>query len=457
MLFNPSVSANSIVHAFAAGIHVQSGRSAGHLPGMGHYHRLHRHAPLSIVVNAGIEYAALTPGTSAGSTGPTCGVGGSCFDGPGSTGVQWRAIDIAANQTYLGGLAVQTNLTFSTGGVAGAPIGVAFPLNAVANIGSAVSHAAGAAAFEADVSLNGTVDGGVGVQVVAQGSKQPAYRYSALVINGALTAPFFGGIVIGPTIDPNGRGIVFGGSATEIGGTLGTVPYRMASAIDMNDVLPSAVCNVTGTTYAYGTLGCPASLGQGHRYWMTRAGTGEIGDGTLYLQTGTLSGSASGLTIDTLAFKMTAATLAANSDGTNWTSGNLAEDTCGDQGAVTASGGAVSLVTITLAGYGEVGASGECPASGGNIIWHPKSSGPVGPTGQTEPPTPFTVPVANYVWTQGTTLDIGNTIATTIALGNSGSTTTIAGTIKAGSSTGLSCTGTPSSSFATVNGIVTHC
>jgi hypothetical protein len=64
---------------------------------------------------------------------------------------------------------------------------------------------------------------------------------------------------------------------------------------------------------------------------------------------------------------------------------------------------------------------------------------------------------ANLSWTTATTLDFGPTSATVLALGNSGSTTTINGTIKAGSSTGLSCTGTPTSSFASVNGIVTHC
>jgi len=66
--------------------------------------------------------------------------------------------------------------------------------------------------------------------------------------------------------------------------------------------------------------------------------------------------------------------------------------------------------------------------------------------------------VTESAWTHaGTTLNIGPSTATVLALGNSGSVTTINGTIKAGSSTGLSCSGTPTSSFASVNGIVTHC
>jgi hypothetical protein len=48
-------------------------------------------------------------------------------------------------------------------------------------------------------------------------------------------------------------------------------------------------------------------------------------------------------------------------------------------------------------------------------------------------------------------------LAGTSILAVSGAGVTLGGTITAGSSAGLTCTGTPSSSFATVNGIVTHC
>lgn len=163
-----------------------------------------------------------------------------------------------------------------------------------------------------------------------------------------------------------------------------------------------------GGAYGFGQLGCPQSGGAGHRYMATRVGTGIIGNGDIYVGDGVLHAITGGMLIDSFNQKMTATTLAANSDGTFWTTGDLAEDPCGDQGTVTASAGAVSGVTITLAGYAEAGSTGECPASGGNIYWRPKfQATPNGTTGENAFQTPFSVSLTSYTWTQGTLLQFG--------------------------------------------------
>ena len=301
----------------------------------------------------------------------------------------------------------------------------------------------------------------------------------AVRIGGGFTAQWLTGFQIGNAIDPYGSFLRFGGSSAESGATLGTVPYTIGTAFDLNDLVVNGVCNagvvtpvsftgsiassgvmtttgspslsvgqyiykyaggantpvgnthitggsgnswttaptlqtitsttlVAGGAYGFGQLGCPQSGGAGHRYMATRVGTGIIGNGDIYVGDGVLHAITGGMLIDSFNQKMTATTLAANSDGTFWTTGDLAEDPCGDQGTVTASAGAVSGVTITLAGYAEAGSTGECPASGGNIYWRPKfQATPNGTTGENAFQTPFSVSLTSYTWTQGTLLQFG--------------------------------------------------
>jgi hypothetical protein len=65
--------------------------------------------------------------------------------------------------------------------------------------------------------------------------------------------------------------------------------------------------------------------------------------------------------------------------------------------------------------------------------------------------------VESYAQATNPTIGIGTAVATALNIGNSGSTTNLIGAIQAGGTAGLTCSGTPTSSFATKNGIVTHC
>lgn len=59
--------------------------------------------------------------------------------------------------------------------------------------------------------------------------------------------------------------------------------------------------------------------------------------------------------------------------------------------------------------------------------------------------------------TPDTTLAIGATYATRINFGNSATTTNIVGAVQANGAPGVTCSGPTTSSFASSNGIVTHC
>lgn len=145
-----------------------------------------------------------------------------------------------------------------------------------------------------------------------------------------------------------------------------------------------------------------------------------------------------------------------------------------------------SAVDIEAGGYY---LSGAAVATGGNgnaatdHVYDPASgsvlSGTVNGTGTytafsivqpghvtTPPANPLTFqggtgsyPTVTATWTQELGINIGtnSALTTAIGIGNASSTTTITGTIKAGAATGVSCSGTPTASFAVTNGIVTHC
>ena len=478
--FKTGVSTNSIVSGFSAQFLNQQNGAPGQWPAWvtATQYGLPGNGTLpAVVTNGGYYYYVTIAGTSAGSTGPTCLPGNTCSDG----GVTWKGYDLAANQTYLGALADNAQLGFNAGGTISGGIGVGFGFNSNIKLTPGATFIQGAASgeFDTQVQTGASTFTALGVQIVRQGTVQAAYSDVAVRIGGGFTAQWLTGFQIGNAIDPYGSFLRFGGSSAESGATLGTVPYTIGTAFDLNDLVVNGVCNagvvtpvsftgsiassgvmtttgspslsvgqyiykyaggantpvgnthitggsgnswttaptlqtitsttlVAGGAYGFGQLGCPQSGGAGHRYMATRVGTGIIGNGDIYVGDGVLHAITGGMLIDSFNQKMTATTLAANSDGTFWTTGDLAEDPCGDQGTVTASAGAVSAVTITLAGYAEAGSTGECPASGGNIYWRPKfQATPNGTTGENAFQTPFSVPLTSYTWTQGTLLQFG--------------------------------------------------
>jgi hypothetical protein len=444
--FRGVVAANSVMHLGGLVATLEQGGAPGTYPAWA-ADTVYSATTPSIVASGEYYYEADAPGGTSGTAGisTSCIPGASaslCWDGAGQTGVQWNPIDIVANQTYLLGVALGTNASYNAGGsLSGGPIGVVFGGNIIAHLYSGATFYAGVASFEVDTELDpgSSTDNALGGQFVHQGSVQGSYSDVALRI-GSSGAQWLDGLAFSNAIDPNGTAMIFGGGAGIVGQGLGSLPFNVAGVLDMMDVQPSAICsggNVgSGGAYGYGLLSCPANYSGGYFYLRTRAGpSGILGNGDIYTGTGALHAVAGGIALDTFQYVMTSTTLTTNGDGANWSSAagsNYAHDGYGDEGTVSTSGGAVTSVTITVHGVQQ---SGQLPPAG-NVTWYPGSApASLTGTGEGRPPVPFTAPAANYTWVLGTSVGIGNTHATGIAIGNSGSTTTIAGVLKGAAGT----------------------
>ena len=151
--------------------------------------------------------------------------------------------------------------------------------------------------------------------------------------------------------------------------------------------------------------------------------TGQYAGGDLYLGAASLHVTSSGLTIDAPLYALNSGSPAIVSGGTGWTTNEWATDGYGNWGYVTASGGAVTALTVTVFGN-------QPTAYNGTVTWTADSvSGIQTAGGGNLPGTGLTVAES---WSQlaTPTIGIGTGAATAINIGNSGSTTTLAGILK---------------------------
>ena len=364
--------------------------------------------------------------TSAGSGGPT-GTTSSITDGS----CNWRFVTNIAQSYYAVGLASQANMTFNLGGSSSGYVGYAFGFATGANLSGSATFYSEEVGGESDA-FNTLSSGNPGREVIHQFVKtgNGTQQDWGITVDGKS----YNASIFQTAVMPNGVGIEF--SDQSVGGL-----QTMAGAFDC------ILCSTTGTNTTSGML-----VTGGGGYIIRGPSAQLLGTGDLQIGSAGFHISSQALTIDTTYEVL--ASVGAVSGGTNWLTGMLAVDDFGNVGTVTASAGVPSVVTLTSMPRTYVAAAS---VPGGAVTWHAVNANgsTLDAAGGGTIPTNFTTATETY--TAGTTLDFGTTSATVLALGNSGSVTTINGTIKAGSSTGLNCSGTPTSSFASVNGIVTHC
>ncbi len=380
-----------------------------------------------LVFNGTNEYMLNSASCTSGSSGGPTGTGTSISDGT----CNWRFVTDIAQSYYLNGAASQAIVSFNAGGSSSGYTGFVFG-------GAAAAQASGSATFYSELigfetdSFNTLVSGNPARQVIQQFVKTgngAAQDWGISIAGKSYNAALFQTSVM-----PNGVGIEFADQS--VGGL-----QTMAGAFDC------ILCSATGTntTNGYFVTGGGGYIVRGPSAQLLGTGDLQIGSAGFHI-------ASQALTIDTT-YEVLAST-GAVSGGTNWSTGALAVDDFGNMATVTASAGVPSSISISSMPKTYVAAAS---VPGGSVTWHPVNANGniLDASGGGVIPTNFTT--ASETYTAGTTLNFGTATATTIGIGNSGSTTTIAGTIKAGASTGLSCSGTPTSSFASVNGIVTHC
>lgn len=283
--------------------------------------------------------------------------------------------------------------------------------------------------MEFDVGLFDGTNGGanasgaqrIGLLLVSYGQQQ-GQDFDDAVHIGASEAS--GGINAGTSW---GDGIDFGGGAEKpLSGW--ALQYKPA---------PSGALAPSGTIYQNPSLagdidltGFEPTIAQ----LRTNGGTNIAPSGALNVQGLSVSDTSGAVNIDAGGYYLSGATVSSGGAG-NVSTDHVYDPASGSVLSGTVSGGAFTAFSIITPGHVT-----SIPSNPITLI---------GGTGQNASMTAS--------WTRDTAINLGPSVATAINIGNSGSTTTINGTIKAGASTGVSCSGAPTASFAVTNGIVTHC
>lgn len=391
--------------------------------------------------NAGVLYQSTNTGTT-GASAPTCGPGASCSDGT----VSWQGSDILANAIYTVAIAQQANISYNAGGTSGAPIGSNFGANLAASL-LCPSTAPNCATYynqNVGVEIDDIIASGASayrdatIQLVKEGAQGLAQDWGvSFAASGGSASPWLNPIILQSAIDgTSGIGI----AVSNQGGGNG-ITQSMAGFIDC--ILCQATGQVTGAGGSLNVGGGGYVLRSQLSNWLY---TGDVALGNALFHIGSQS-----LTLDVGQYVLTAVG-AADGTGANWPTTSQGSDDQGNIFTVAATAGVPTSATILYKTT-----MSACPA-GAQAIHALAVNGSIKTsTGGGTFPTNFNV--ASETCQQGTTLNIGTTTATTIGIGNSGSTTTINGTIKAGSGTGKSqtCTVNTASALTLIftNGILT--
>ena len=203
------------------------------------------------------------------------------------------------------------------------------------------------------------------------------------------------------TVTGGTTGVTFGVNSTGAAGGM-TFNTRNGQPAGFNNQVSAANFKAAGNGYVLSGSTVPTPFGN---FGGNPTGTSTVGGG---------------ITLDTPLFQF-AGVASIVSGGTNYTSTDMVDDGFGDLFSVTASGGVVSSLTPIKRGEG-LAASPSGTISMNTLV----STGGTRGSG---------LQITETTWTQATTLNLGTVAVTALNLGNSSSTTTIAGVLKGAAAT----------------------
>jgi hypothetical protein len=300
---------------------------------------------------------------------------------------------------------VYGEINANQGGTAAATMGTGWGLLGGVIVGAGGTYTQAVTAQELDINVapTGAAAPGslVGLGIYTQAAGQGRFVDTALSIAGNTGNYRQNGIQFGSTLDPNA------GVGLSVYDSRGNAQYG-AGLIDC-----SQCGHFAGTRSQFGN-DAPFILKSPYFDLLT-TGDMRLGYGLIHV-------TSNGFTLDVPNYAVTGNS--GFSGGTGWINGEEACDALGNCGTITQSGGVPSGIAVYTDNYiPSSSVPGATP-----VTWHAVSISSPGPTGGTTEGTPFTT-VETYVQATSPTIGIGGVSATAINIGNSGSTTTVAGTL----------------------------
>lgn len=328
------------------------------------------------------------------------------------------------------------NMNVSDGGTFQAPRGRVFGINNVAAVAVGATGAYGAIGQEIDVNTG----------------EQTWTKFGIVSTNGVGGLDRYQGAYDDTAFGTSGSSIIGNGAnpspgwryAYSVGRRLGGV-WPVSPTGWIFGLVDNQTTN-TGSTYESMTAGYGFDLAYGtfNSYSLRLPGAnGPItvdGAGVVQIGSGLVNATTSGLNIDGSGSVATAVTL--NGGGTNYQQGTVFYFGNGGRGRILTVNGSGVVLTYTIYSYPSYNTTSP-PATLSATV---DGAG----SGQASSASGL---VLNVTWATG---------RNTIALNASGGATTAGGSLsaasyKVGATAGVTCSGTPTSSFASVSGIVTHC
>ena len=370
----------------------------------------------SMMYDANADLFQTFTGGTTGSIAPTLTTcNPSCADGT----VTWNYTG-----SYLFGLAGTVasqdygQINANQGGTAAATMGTGWGLLGGIVVGTNGTYTQAATAQELDIKVTptGTAAPGslVGLGIYTQAAGQGRFADTALSIAGTPGNYRKNAVQFGTTLDPNA------GVGLSVYDSRGYAQYG-AGLIDC-----SQCGNFAGTQSQFGN-DAPFILKSPY-FNLLATGDMRIGYGLIHV-------ASNGFNLDVPNYAVTGNT--GFGGGTGWINGEEACDTLGNCGTIAQSGGVPSGITVYTGTY----IPGSAVPGATPVAWHAVSISSPGPTGGTTEGTPFTT-IETYAQASSPTIGIGGASATAVNLGNSGSTTTVAGALRATGTTTLVASGT---------------
>ncbi len=370
----------------------------------------------SMMYDANADLFQTFTGGTTGSIAPTLMIcNPSCTDGT----VTWKYTG-----SYLFGLAgtvasqVYGGINANQGGSAAATMGTGWGLLGGINVGANGTYTQAATAQELDINVTptGTAAPGslVGLGIYTQAAGQGRFADTAISIAGTPGNYRKNAIQFGTTLDPNA------GVGLSVYDSRGYAQYG-AGLID---------CSQCGN---FG--GTQSQFGNDTPFIMKSPNFNLLATGDMRIGYGLIHVASNGFSLDVPNFAVTSNS--GFSGGTGWINSEEACDTLGNCGTITQSGGVPSGITVYTSTY----IPGNAVPGTTPVAWHAVSVSSPGATGGSTEGTPFTT-VESYAQASSPTIGIGGVSATAVNLGNSGSTTTVAGAFRTTGLTTLAASGT---------------
>lgn len=370
----------------------------------------------SMIYDASADLFQTFTGGTTGSIAPTlASCKPSCTDGT----VTWTYTG-----AYLYGIASAVAAQFdgeiiaNQGGTAAATMGTGWGLLGGIIVGAAGTYTQAVTAQELDINVSPTGTAApaslVGLGIYTQAAGQGRFVDTALSIAGNTGDYRKNAIQFGSTLDPNA------GVGLSVYDSRGTIQYG-AGLID---------CSQCGSF-----AGTQSQLGNDAPFILKSPYHNLLVSGDMRMGYGLIHITTNGFTLDVPNYAITGNS--AFSGGTGWINGEKACDSLGNCGTITQSGGVPSGLAVYTSTY--IPSSAVPGAT--RVAWQAVSISSPGPTGGTAEGTPFTT-IESYAPANNPTIGIGGAAATAINIGNSGSTTTVAGPLNATGALAITAAGT---------------